>query len=74
MKEKVTKVIADYLGKDAAELDSTATFEELGLDSLDLVDLTMQIENEAGVKLESTDGITTIDQLVEALEKAGANK
>ena len=41
MKETVTNIIAEYLGKDASEISTTDTFKEIGLDSLDIMELVM---------------------------------
>ena len=46
MKEKITNIIAEYLGKEASEVSTTETFKEIGLDSLDVMELVMQIEEE----------------------------
>lgn len=68
MKEKLIKIIADYQSKDASEISSTATFEELGLDSLDTAELVMQIEDELGVSIELSTELNTIDKLAEYIE------
>ena len=41
MLEKVIEIVAKGLGTDAAELTAETTFESLGADSLDLLDLVM---------------------------------
>ncbi|MGM9681516.1 MAG: acyl carrier protein [Eubacteriales bacterium] len=68
MKEKLIKIIADYQSKDASEISSSATFEELGLDSLDTAELVMQIEDELGVSIELSAELNTIDKLAEYIE------
>lgn len=69
MKEKLIAIIAEYLGKDAAEIEADATFEDLGLDSLDIAELVMQIEDELGVTIELSAELNTIDKLVDYIEK-----
>lgn len=68
MQEKLIKIIADYQSKDVSEISPTATFEELGLDSLDTAELVMQIEDELGVSIELSAELNTIEKLVEYIE------
>ena len=44
--------LVDTFGVPAEDGASDATFEALGLDSLDVVELTLVLEEETGVKLE----------------------
>jgi acyl carrier protein len=70
--EKVVEIVTEKLGVDAEEvtLDSDLT-EDLGADSLDLVDLVMAFEDEFGVKIEDEDveNITTIGDIVDYISK-----
>ncbi len=68
MTEKLIEIVADYLGKDASEITTEETFQDMGLDSLDIMDLVMQIEEEFGVKLEITQEINNIEKLAEHIE------
>ncbi len=68
MKEKLVQILADYKGVDASEIDTTVTFPELGLDSLDVAELVMQIEDELGVTLEMSTKYNTIDKLLAYIE------
>ena len=53
MLEKVIEIVAKGLGTDAAELTAETTFESLGADSLDLMDLVMSFEDEFGVEIDT---------------------
>lgn len=70
--EKVVEIVTEKLGVDAEEviLDSDLT-EDLGADSLDLVDLVMAFEDEFGVKIEDEDveNITTIGDILDYISK-----
>ena len=68
MQEKLIKIIAEYQSKDASEISPSATFEELGLDSLDTAELVMTIEDELGVSIELNAELNTIEKLVEYIE------
>ena len=39
MKETVVNIVAEYLGKEASEVSTTETFKEIGLDSLDIMEI-----------------------------------
>lgn len=68
MKETVTNIIAEYLGKDASEISTTDTFKEIGLDSLDIMELVMQIEDEVDCKIELSQDMDNIEKLCEYIE------
>jgi acyl carrier protein len=46
--DRVRKIIATFGAVDGASLTDSATFDALGVDSLDLVEIVMGIENEFG--------------------------
>ena len=48
---KLTTILVDQFGVPADEVTEDATFESLGLDSLDLVEVTMVIDEEMGVRI-----------------------
>ena len=52
MFEKLAKYAAKQLDLDAAEITPDSTFESLGIDSLDVVEMIMDLETELGVELE----------------------
>ncbi len=68
MKEKLVQILADYKGVDASEIDTTVSFTELGLDSLDVAELVMQIEDELDVSLEMSAEYNTVDKLLAYIE------
>ena len=68
MKEKLVQILADYKGVDAAEIKTDVPFSELGLDSLDVAELVMQIEDELGVSLEMSTEYNTVDKLLAYIE------
>lgn len=71
MKEKLIAIVAEYLGKETLEIEAGTTFEDLGLDSLDIAELVMQVEDELGVTIELNADLNNIDKLVDYLESQG---
>ena len=69
MYEKLVKYAAKQLELDAAEITPDSTFESLGTDSLDIVEMIMDLESELGVELEMEDQqISTFGELAEFIE------
>ena len=53
------------------EISRDATFEDLGMDSLDVVDLTLAVEERTGVKLEDEE-LEDVKTVGDAVDKAAA--
>ena len=75
MLETIKKLVAENLGVDEADITEASSFkEDLGADSLDLMDMVMSFEDEFGVEIdtEAIGDLTTIGSVVtyiEGLEK-----
>jgi acyl carrier protein len=64
---KVKKMIASQLGKSENEVTPESSFiEDLGADSLDLVELIMSMEDEFGLEIsdEDAEGILTVQDAI----------
>ena len=69
MFEKLANYAANQLELDIAEITPDATFESLGIDSLDVVEMIMDLESELGVELEMEDQkIATFQDLADFIE------
>ena len=69
MYEKLVSYAAKQLELDASEITPDSTFESLGIDSLDVVEMVMDLESELGVELEMEDQkITTFQELADFVE------
>ena len=69
MKEKIIEILADYKNVPTSEIRTDVPFTELGLDSLDVAELVMQIEDELGVTLEMSIKYNTVDKLAAFIEE-----
>ena len=64
MYEKLVSYAAKQLELNPDEITRDSTFESLGIDSLDIVEMIMDLESELGVELEMEDQkIATFGQL-----------
>ena len=69
MYEKLVNYAARQLELDASEIKPDSTFESLGIDSLDIVEMIMDLETELGVELDMEDQkITTFQELADFIE------
>ena len=69
MFEKLAKYASKQLELDIAEITPDSTFESLGIDSLDVVEMIMDLETELGVELEMEDQkIATFQELADFIE------
>ena len=69
MYEKLVSYAAKQLEIDPSEITPDSTFESLGIDSLDIVEMIMDLETELGIELEMEDQkITTFGELAEFID------
>ena len=70
---KVKAIIIDKLGVDESEVTNDASFtNDLGADSLDTVELIMELEKEFDIQIpdDEAEGIATVGDAVSFVEKA----
>ena len=69
MFEKLAKYAAKQLELDIDEITPDSTFESLGIDSLDVVEMIMDLESELGIELDMEDQkIATFQELADFVE------
>ena len=69
MFEKLAKYASKQLELDVSEITPDSTFDSLGIDSLDVVEMIMDLESELGVELEMEDQkIATFQELADFIE------
>ena len=69
--EKLTTLLAEQFGVEADSITMDTSFEDLGADSLDIVELTMAVEEEFGLENMDEDdlsGISVVGDLVNYLK------
>lgn len=72
---KIQEIIVDQLGKEEEEVQLATNFrEELEADSLDLFQIINDIEDEFDIKIESEEGLNTVQDIVNFVEAELKNK
>ncbi|WP_018660030.1 acyl carrier protein [Heyndrickxia acidiproducens] len=69
--ERVTKIVVDRLGVEESKVTLDASFkEDLGADSLDVVELVMELEDEFGMEISDEDAekIVTVGDAVNYIQ------
>jgi len=72
VEERIKEIIIDQLGVDAEAVTLEASFvDDLGADSLDIVELVMAMEEEFNMEISDEDAekLTTVGAAVEYIEK-----
>ncbi len=66
-----TEILVEDFDIPAEEVTPEASFEALGLDSLDVVDLTLAVEERTGIKLEDEEleDVRTVGDAVSAADR-----
>ncbi len=67
--DQIAEVVAEHLDCDKSEITKDSTFESLGIDSLDAVELVMELEEKLGVQLDLDRDLENIDELVKFVEE-----
>ncbi len=74
MLEKIQNILSEQLNIDPADVTVNASFkEDLGVDSLDLFELLMSLEEEYGFEIpaEDMDSLQTVGNVIDYLAKQG---
>ena len=74
MSEKMKEIIAEQLSVNAEEIKPETNFkEDLGVDSLDLFEMVMAMEEEFGIEIPSEDleNIVTVNDIIGYLKEKG---
>ena len=67
--EKIASMLAEICDTPAEEITAESKFADLGIDSLDVTEILMKIEDEFGVTLEMDPSITSVGDLISKIEE-----
>ncbi len=72
--EKIAELVAEKIDCPVEDITKETKFSDLGIDSLDLAELAMNLEDEFGITLEMSADISTIGILTEKIEELTGEK
>lgn len=70
--EAIAELIAERVEKDVSEVKLESTFRDLGIDSLDTVELLMNLEDKLDMEIELDQKVETVGDLVAFIESKRA--
>lgn len=65
----ITTLLQDNLDIDPATVHADSTFESLGVDSLDMVELICDLEEACDIEFGEPEGLETVGELIEYIEE-----
>ena len=68
--DKVVEVLVEAKDLETGSITMESTWDDLGLDSLDTVELVMNMEEAFGVSLEMSEDMKTVGDVVKAIDAA----
>ena len=66
--DAIARIVSERTGCDIADIRPESKFAELGIDSLDTVELLMNLEDEIGIEIELDRKVETINDLDEFIQ------
>ncbi len=66
--DKIKEVLADHLDTDTSDVTEETSFEDLGIDSLETVEIMMELEDEFGIEIAVADVGKTVGSLVSYID------
>ena len=70
--EAIAELVAERVEKDVSEITMDSKFQDLGIDSLDTVELLMNLEDKLGIEVELVQKVETVGDLVAFIESKQA--
>ena len=68
----IAELVAERVEKDVSEITMDSKFQDLGIDSLDTVELLMNLEDKLGIEVELDQKVETVGDLVAFIESKQA--
>lgn len=66
--QTIKTLLNENLDVDPNQVNESSTFDSLGIDSLDMVELICDLEDEIGIEFGEPEGLETVGDLLEYIE------
>ncbi len=66
--QTIKTLLNDNLDVDPSQVNESSTFDSLGIDSLDMVELICDLEDELDIEFGEPEGLETVGDLLEYIE------
>lgn len=66
--EKIAEMLAEKVDMDVKEIQGDTKFADLGIDSLDITELVMEMEDAFHIEIEMDEPVATVAELVAKVE------
>lgn len=70
--DQIAEIVAEHLDCEVSTIKKDSKFEDLGIDSLDAVELVMKLEEGLGIQLDLDRNLNTIEDLVNFVQEKAA--
>ncbi|WP_055667984.1 acyl carrier protein [Desnuesiella massiliensis] len=70
--EKIKEIIVNQLGVEEEEVKLETSFQDLGVDSLDLFQIIIELEEAFNIQIEDAESIKTVEDAVKYIEQKTA--
>jgi len=67
--EHLIELLAEHADADPATITADTTFDSMGIDSLDTVEMLMELEDKLNIEIELDEKVATVGELAAFVEK-----
>ena len=67
--KKIQDIISKYLDIDADSITEESSFKDMAVDSLDMVEIVMEIEDTFHIAIEETEEIQTVGDIIKLIQE-----
>ena len=66
--QAIQEIISEYLDIDPSTITENTSFKDMEIDSIDMMDIIMNIEDKFDIKIDDTQGLETVGDLIKMIQ------
>ena len=66
--QTIQEIISEYLDIDPSTITENTSFKDMEIDSIDMMDIIMNIEDKFDIKIDDTQGLETVGDLIKMIQ------